>query len=171
MPCPSATVTLWGESRVCKPKATLYKLYADPWRLWLPLWAHTATPAPVEGRQPHRLRLDVRRDWLAERDAALVARLEAGTAQRVLTPRPVLVVTTQAPPAQDLVSGIYAALRDSRLTDEQAAMVLGLTPKQVRLLGCGYLRVETEAELQRIESALREELQRQARVAGLQTEG
>ncbi|AAK94413.1 hypothetical protein Mx8p78 [Myxococcus phage Mx8] len=168
MPCP-AVVTLWGEARICRPKATLYKLYADPWRLWLPLWAHTATPAPVADRQPHRLRLDVRRDWLAERDAALVARLEAGTARRVLTPRPVLVVTTQAAPAQDLVSGVYAVLRDSRLTDAEAATVLGLTAKQVRLLGCGYMRVETEAELQRIEAALREELTRQARVAGLQT--
>ncbi len=169
MPCP-ATVTLWGEARICRPKATLYKLYTDPWRLWLPHWAHTATPAPLEDRQPDRMRLDVRRDWLAERDAALVARLEAGVARRVLTPRPVLVVTTQAAPANDLVHGLYAALRDSRLTDEQAAVVLGLTAKQVRLLGCGYLRVDTEAELQRVESALREELQRQARVAGLQTE-
>lgn len=170
MPCP-ATVTLWGEARVCKPKATLYHLYADPWRLWLPLWAHTATPAPVPERQPHRLRLDVRRDWLAREDAALVARLEAGAPRKALMTRPALVVTRDSPPAQDLVHGLYAALRDSRLTDGQVAQVLGLTPKQVRLLGCGYLRVETEAELQRVESALREELQRQARVAGLQTEG
>lgn len=169
MPACPATVTLWGRFRRQSPKAALYVLPVHPLQAWLPTWAHTAVKAEAEslhgGLFP--VRLEVQRRWLADKWPETVAQLESGTPRRVLTERLRLVVTRESLPAQDLVFGFDLVLRDSNLPEETASVVLGLTLKQVRLLACGYLRVQDEGELQRVESALREEVQRQARVSGV----
>ncbi|MFP2897823.1 hypothetical protein [Corallococcus sp. 4LFB] len=168
MPCPT-TVTLWARCRRRSPKAALYTLPVEG-DMWLP------TAVVAEHREPetsphgdvYPLRLEVRRDFLAEKWPNLLAKREAGAPARAVSTKLRLVVSESS--VAQLVVDFIAAMDGSRLGAEAAAVVLGLTEKQVRKLYDGYLRVESEAELVKVEAAFKLELQRQAKATGLPVE-
>ncbi len=169
MACP-ATVLMWATCKRRSDRACLYEFPVEPVRAWVPNWAHQRLPTETVPDRRFPLRVAVERRWLAQSYPEALAKLEAGAPRRVLARKPLLVVTKESQPAEDLVHAFYAALRDSRLDDGEAGAVLGLTEKQVSALRRGWLRVSSGAELDRVQAALKQELQRQARVSGVATE-
>jgi hypothetical protein len=172
MPCP-ATVTIWAEPKMWSRsrKAKLFRT-PDVYELWLPVAVFSEhdepTSSPCGASYPTRL--EVRRDFLVQQWPNLVAKLEAGTPVRAAPVRPRLVLAESS--VARLVLEFREALDASRLEFEGAAKVLGLTTRQVLKLWEGYLRVESEAELGKVEEAFRAELARQSTVAGVPvTEG
>ncbi|MBN9687100.1 MULTISPECIES: hypothetical protein [unclassified Corallococcus] len=166
MPCPPATITLWARCRRRSAKAALYALPVEG-DMWLPTAVATESREPE--KSPHGdvypLRVVVRRNFLAREWPNLLAKLEAGAPACVVAERPRLVVSESS--IAKPVMEFRAALDASRLEFEGAATVLGLSVKQVRALYRGYLRVESEAELVKVEAALKAELERQSKVTGL----
>ncbi|RKH13774.1 hypothetical protein D7X74_21235 [Corallococcus sp. CA047B] len=168
-----ATVTLWAKGKMVSRtgKAVLFRT-PDERDMWLPVAVFKEHEEPE--KSPHGTvypsRLEVRRDFMAREWPNLLAKLEAGAPARAVVVAPRLVLAESS--TVGLALDFRDALQRSRLEFDEAAAVLGLTKKQVLKLWDGYLRVESEVELQRVEAAFQVELQRQSSVTGLPvTEG
>ncbi|NBD11858.1 hypothetical protein [Corallococcus silvisoli] len=140
--------------------------------MWLPVAVFSECDEPENS--PHGTvyptRLVVRRDFMAQHWPNLLAKLEAGVPVRAAPVKPRLVL------AESSVARLVLEFRDvldaSRLEFGGAAVVLGLTTRQVLKLWEGYLRVESDEEMAKVEAAFRAELERQSKVAGVPvTEG
>jgi hypothetical protein len=167
----SGHVIAWGRfrRRARHGGAVLFEFHGGG-QEWVPNWACSRRTAPTEspdGTYPERLELA--RSWAEKAVPELVARIAAGPARRHLATRLQLVKAESS--TMEAVLDFVGAYTEARLSLKEAAVVLGMTERQVSALWQGWLRFEDAAGLQLAIEALQAEQRRRAPAARTERDG